>query len=68
MDAKEIIKRLVMIATVAGITVLLLNPAWLAIGGFVVIKWLFILLLAGIVARVVFKKSIKEIIFGDDED
>ena len=29
---------------------------------------LLILLLAGIVARIVFKKSIKDIIFGDDKD
>lgn len=67
-DWKDIVKRIIMLATVVGITVLLLHPVVWVTCGWAIIKWLLILLLAGIVARVVFKKSIKDLIFGDKKD
>ncbi len=68
MDVKEVIKRIIMLLVVVGVTALLLHPGILIFGGFAIIKVLLILMLAGIVARIVFKKSIKDIIFGDKED
>ena len=68
MEAKEIIKRIIMLLVVIGVTALLLHPGILIFGGFAIIKVLLILMLAGIVARIVFKKSIKDIIFGDDKE
>jgi len=67
MDAREIVKRIIMAGVVVGVTVLLLHPVIWVTCGWVIIKYLLILILAGIVARVIFKMSIKEIIFGKDK-
>ena len=65
---KQIAIRITKLLVVVAIVALLLNPVILVSGGFIILKWLLILLLAGIVARIVFKKSLRELIFGDDKD
>lgn len=64
--AWDTVKRVLMLVTVVALVYLILNPIiWIAWGWFIV-KGIALLLLATIVSRVVFKKSLRELIFGDD--
>ena len=61
----DILKRIVRIVVVVVVTIMIIHPMiWLPFG-WLIVKILLALLLAGIVARVVFKKSILDIILGD---
>lgn len=61
----EYIKRGLMLLVVVVLVYLILNPlVWICWGWFI-IKGLALLLLGSIVSRVIFKKSLTELIFGD---
>ena len=61
----EYLKRGLMLITVVALVYLILNPIiWICWGWFIV-KGIALLLLATIVSRVVFKKSLKDLIFGE---
>lgn len=65
---KEILKRAGMLAAVAAIVFLMIHPLMWITFGWIIIKILLLLLLATIVSRVAFKKSLTDLVFGDKDD
>lgn len=67
-EHRDVIGRIVSLLVVIGVTTLIIHPfIWIGFS-FVIVKWLLMLLLAAIVSRVIFKKSLKELITGRKED